>query len=149
MANSVSNSNDIAKMTLMCHVLDKKKKDKKGFLCFCKPPEDNPFLVIERQGPSDGARNNWVKLYDSEVEEGNLDPTFADININMFRLCNGNTSLPLRFSLFSQSDPSSKPLLYGSIELTCNQIQQQMTKNKDQGRELINEKAKPKVAGTI
>ena len=47
-ANSVNSSNDVAKMDIICHILDIKKKEKKGFLCFCKPPEDNPFLVIER-----------------------------------------------------------------------------------------------------
>ena len=47
-ANSVSKSNNVAKFEIVCHVIDKKNKEKKGFLCFCKPPEDNPFLVIER-----------------------------------------------------------------------------------------------------
>ena len=47
-ANSVSKSNDVAKMNIACYVLDKKNKEKKGFMCFCKPPEDNPFLIIER-----------------------------------------------------------------------------------------------------
>ena len=47
-ANSVSQSNDMAKMNITCHVIDRKKKDKQGFLCFCKPPEDNPWLLIER-----------------------------------------------------------------------------------------------------
>mmetsp|Transcript_27236 Transcript_27236/g.36400 ORF Transcript_27236/g.36400 Transcript_27236/m.36400 type:complete len:212 (+) Transcript_27236:172-807(+) len=66
-ANSVSESNDIVKMDIVCRILDKKKKDKKGFLCFCRPPEDNPFLVIEKQGPSEGERrHNWVEVFRSE-----------------------------------------------------------------------------------
>ena len=148
-ASSVTDSNNQASMEIICHILDKKKKDKKGFLCFCKPPEDNPFLVIERQGNVEGNKIQWVEVYKSEVKEDTLAPEFIKISINLFRLCHGNKQLPLRFSLYSQSDPFGKPLLYGHQELTCQQILNSIAKYKDQGRELINEKAKPKVAGTI
>ena len=131
-ANSVSESNDVVKMDIVCRILDKKKKDNKGFLCFCRPPEDNPFLVIERQGPQDGdRRNDWIEVHKSEVMEGTLEPQFNKISINRFQLCNNKDNHPLRFSLYSQSDPDSKPLLYGSIELSCAQIESQTRKNKD------------------
>ena len=47
-ASSVEASNDMAKMDITCRIIDKKAKEKKGFLCFCKPPTDNPWLRIER-----------------------------------------------------------------------------------------------------
>jgi len=59
----------MAKMDIVCHVVDKKNKNKKGFLCFCKPLQDNPFLVIERLGPScsENGQDSWVEVYKSEV----------------------------------------------------------------------------------
>ena len=144
-ANSVSKSNNVAKMAMRCYVLDKKKKDKKGFLCFCKPPEDNPYLIIERQGPSDGNKIEWMRVHETECQEENLEPQFSKISINMFMLCNGQKSLPLRFSLYSKVD--GKDLLYGMCEISAKEIEDKI--DKEPWRELINEKAKPKVAGTI
>ena len=45
-------------MSVQCKV-EAKNKEKKGFLCFCQPPEDNPFLVIEKMGPQEGTKMNW------------------------------------------------------------------------------------------
>ena len=88
-ANSVSASNHVARMKVSCHVLDKKAKEKKGFLCFCKSPEDNPFLVIERQSTikEDRGKDNWILVLETEEIEGELDPKFHKISINIFHLC--------------------------------------------------------------
>ena len=76
-------------MNIVCRLVDFKKKDKKGFLCFCQPPEDNPKLVIERQGEAlEGTKKiKWIQVYESEVMEGNLSPEYNDIKLNMFQLC--------------------------------------------------------------
>ena len=136
----------MAKMNIVCHIIDKKNKDKKGFMCFCKPPEDNPYLIIERQGPSETSKINWVRVYESDVEEDCLDPHFKKISINLFHLCNGNKNMNLRFSLFTKTD-SGKSLLYGHSEISPKEIEDKISKKVE--RELINERAKPKVAGTI
>lgn len=77
-----------------------------------------------------------------------MNPLFKKISINMFSLCSGNPSTPLRISLFSQVDMNledSKMLLYGRLETTAKEIEKRPTIE----RELINERGKPKVAGTI
>ena len=66
-ANSVSKSNNAAKISMQCRIIDKKNKEKKGFLCFCKPPQDNPFLIIEKLGPQIGSKNNWQRVLKTEV----------------------------------------------------------------------------------
>lgn len=63
----------------------------------------------------------------------------------MFALCQGHLGNQLRFSLYSKCERSSKPLLYGHLEITAKELDK---KSKIE-RELINEKGKPKVAGTI
>ena len=75
-AHSVEQSNNMAKMDIVCRIVDFKNKNKKGFLCFCKPPEDNPKLVIERQGEALEGTNKikWVQVYESEVMIGNVNP---------------------------------------------------------------------------
>ena len=145
--NSVSASNDVAKMNVICHVLDKKNKEKKGFLCFCKPPQDNPFLVIDKKSniKEDRGKEEWTRVLNTDEMEGNLDPEFRKISINMFHLCQGNKNLPLRFSLYSACPGHSKPILYGHCEISAAQIERQPGKE----RELLNEKGKPKLAGTI
>lgn len=147
-ANSVSNSNNVAKISMQCRIIDKKNKEKKGFLCFCKPPQDNPYLIIEKLGPQIGNKNNWQLVLKTECQEDMLNPLFKKCSINMFSLCSGNPSTPLRISLFSKVDPNvedSKTLLYGRLETTAKEIEKRPTIE----RELINEKGKPKVAGTI
>ena len=63
-ANSVNASNDVAKMDVICRILDPKKKEKKRFLCFCKSPEDRPFLVIERASPIKLTdKVEWCRVY--------------------------------------------------------------------------------------
>ena len=151
-ANSVSASNDVAKMDIMCRIEDPKEKGKKGFLCFCKPPEDNPWLLIERQGPNDeksGGKINWIKVWDSEEHrydyKSNLSPVFKKISIHMFKLCNQQITCPLRFSLYSRQANGSD-LLYGTCEISAKEI---LNQKADKERELINEKAKVKTAGFI
>ena len=75
-----------------------------------------------------------------------MDPHFKKISINLFHLCNGNKSMTLRFSLFTKTD-SGKSLLYGHSEISPKEIEDKISKKVE--RELINERAKPKVAGTI
>ena len=141
-ANSVSKSNNIAKMTILCKILDIKNNAKKGFLCFCKPPKDNPFLVIEKTGqPS----TEWLRVHETETQHGVLEPEFKKINIHLFRLCNSNRTAPLRFSLYSKQEGTDKPILYGSLEITAKELEMNPTKE----RELLNDNAKVKVAGTI
>ena len=74
-AHSVEKSNNMARMNIICKITDF-KKDKKGFLCFCQPPEDNPKLVIERQGEALEGTNKikWVQVYESDVMIGNYSP---------------------------------------------------------------------------
>ena len=147
-ANSVSQSNDMAKMNIVCRIVEPMKKEKQGFLCFCKPPIDNPWLRIERQGPQDDrdhGKINWMRVQDTDVYEGNLNPEFKKIHINMFKLCNSQRSCPLRFSLYSKQ-LNGKDILYGTCEVTCKELEKQ---NVDRERELINEKSKIRLAGTI
>ena len=129
-------------MDIICHIIEKKKKDKKGFLCFCRPPEDVPFLVIERASQIKLSNKvEWCKVYQSEIVEENEDPQFSKISINMFALCQGHLGNLLRFSLYSQSPGYSKPLLYGSLETSAKELKRKKTKEYD----LINERVKPKV----
>ena len=144
-ANSVSKSNNVAKMSIQCRIIDKKNKAKKGFLCFCKPPKDNPFLIIEKLGPQIGRQNNWIRVYETETQTDILNPLYKKVNINMFNLCGGNSATMLRFSLFSRIEGAEKHLLYGRCETSAKEIQ----KRPEVERELINERGKPKVAGTI
>ena len=62
----------------------------------------------------------------------------------MFALCQGRLGNAIRFSLYSRSPGYSKPLLYGHLETTAKELQR-----KAKEWDLINEKAKPKLAGTI
>lgn len=104
-ADSVENSNHQAVIETEIHILDPKKKKQKGLACLCRQPEDNPYLLIERQsimdGDSGGFGHGWMRIYETEIKFGELDANFKKISINMTRLCDGNLGLPLRFSLLS------------------------------------------------
>ena len=96
-------------------------------------------------GPQEGTKTNWMRVKTTEEkEEDDHDPLFAKISINMFHLCGGNKSLPLRFSLYSKQ-PNDKALLYGRAEVTIKELEN----NPEKERDLINEKGRPKLGGFI
>ena len=88
----------MARMEIICRIIDKKKKDKKGFLCFCKPPEDNPYLVIEKWVENDSGEageevkkeSDWIQVLTTEPVMDELEPEFSKIEVNMFLLCNNH-----------------------------------------------------------
>ena len=96
--DAVKDSNAMARMEIICRIIDKKKKDKKGFLCFCKPPEDNPYLVIEKWVENDSGEageevkkeSDWIQVLTTEPVMDELEPEFSKIEVNMFLLCNNH-----------------------------------------------------------
>ena len=138
-ADSVSDSNHQAIMKMQAHIIFPKNDKKQGFLCFCQPPRDRPYLVIEKASSMDPENFEWIRVHKSEEYEDDLDPLFQkDLNLTM--LCDKNEKLPLKFSLFSLVDiDENKSLPYGSMQTTLAEIK---NFKPDKEIELINEKGK-------
>ena len=138
-AESVENSNHQIKMTFQANISKPLSTRSKGFLCFCQPYEDNPYLVISRAAAaSDETTDDWEKIAESEVKYGQIkNVDFKSITINLNRLTLGKESTKIRFSIYSYIDEFTS-ILYGHYDTSIKEIRPDPYKERD----LINDKAR-------
>jgi len=118
--------------------LRSKRRTKLTFGCFHGFP-DNPRLRVERTMEcEDEASVEFLQVSLSEVVYNTTTPTFKKVALKLQHLCNGNRSLPLKWSIYSQVN-EEKRILYGEISHSLDDIQRNQGKN----LELRNEKGKP------
>ena len=140
-------------MGIACQLIkdENEKKKKKGFLCFCKPLDDNPKLIIEKQGISvEGSKKqHWVPVFESDIMEGNESPEYDGIEINMFKLCQNNKTRPLRFTLVSEQSDGRQPFVYGHCELSVKEIEANINKQKFNRVLIRSERGKAKLGANF
>lgn len=110
-ADSVSDSNHEMSCVVKCSLISK-RRTKFTFGCFHGWP-NHPILVIERSMESEDENSyEWIKIYQSNVCDDTIEPTFRKLAIKMQRLCNGNKNMPLQWSVWSQVNEESRKM-YG------------------------------------
>ena len=105
-------------------------------------------MIVEREAlAADEVNEAWIPVYKSDVHEGETEVSFRKLQLNLNYLTQGNNHHRIRFSIYSfdANDKEEKGALYGCLLTTVNDLMN----NFQQERELINNKALIKVAGTI
>jgi hypothetical protein len=122
-ADSVTDSN--YEMTVnVTAMLVSKRRTKLTFGCFHGYP-NNPYLTVERALSDDDSfgQTEWMKVYQSPVQYDTIEPEFPQVTIKLQRLCDGNKTLPIRWTVWSQVGDGRK--MYGESVQSLNDIDRQ------------------------
>ncbi|CAM9570656.1 unnamed protein product, partial [Phaeothamnion confervicola] len=76
--------------------------------------KSDPFFVISRLTES----NEWQQVHKSEVVMDNLSPVWKAATVGMQRLCNGDRSRPIKFSIWDWDRDGAHDYM-GSFETTA------------------------------
>ncbi|KAM9953793.1 hypothetical protein ACTFIR_008887 [Dictyostelium discoideum] len=87
-AEEIKNTLQTIKFNLIGKKFD--KKDLFGAGC-------DPYLIISRKVPS---TNTFVKIYESQVQKGTLNPVFSGIEMKLEELCGGDMQREIKFEFY-------------------------------------------------
>jgi len=107
------------------------KLDRKNFFGLGR---SDPFYTISKSREDGG----WVKVWDSEIIRGNLNPTWDAVGIPVQKICNGDYDRPIQVAVYDYESNGSHKLI-GSFNTSLKSLQE-----KRESFQLTNEKLKKK-----
>lgn len=106
-------SNDEARMKISANLVP--------FQTLCCAGINNPYYIISRAREAKNP-DEFVRVYRSPIMYNNTTPIWNPNKIKLTQLCNGEYSLPIKFSFYSH-DEGGTDQLYGEATTTVNKIQ--------------------------
>ena len=119
-ADTVSNSN-FEMSAIVAGSLIPKKRSKWTFGC-CYGKPDNPYFLIQRGVEIEDEKDaRWLNVFETEVLEGTVYPTFKKIKIKLSKLNLNDNKMPLKFTFVSFIGDETRDE-YGSAVLSIDDI---------------------------
>jgi Ca2+-dependent lipid-binding protein len=83
--------------------------------------KSDPYLEIHRGG-ANGSSSTSCLVFRSEVIKNTLEPTWAEFELNLATLCNGDRRRQLKFTVWDWN-ASGRPDLIGSFTTSLDQLE--------------------------